>query len=457
MLSFNGELMGKPASTQLARERWLAMAGHEGVLMTGHCVIDVGDRQAGECGRAHGRAVRHADSGRTRGVSQYRRAGAGGRGVHPRRIRRPFIDGIDGDHGNVIGLSLPLFRNLLDDIDVEITDLWRLKIGPIAVDPPVVLAPMAGVTNAPFRQICRSYGAALYVSEMVSARALIERNPTTDAMVRFGADEPVRSLQLYGVDPGVMHAAVRYAVDELGVDHLDLNFGCPAQKVNRVGGGAALPLHHVLFGRIVAAAVNGRRDDPGHRQDAQGHRRRHVDLPHRRAQRRRCRSSGDRAACTNGRTAVLGRGRLVRDCCPARSGLACDPGARQRRHLGGRDAVAMMRETGCDGVVVGRGCLGKPWLFRELTQAFAGQPVGSAPSLGDVVEVMRRHLALLVSYKRTPQLGVRAFRKHVGWYLTGFAVGPALRRALMDADTAAELDALFDSLEPGPAAPGRGA
>ena len=110
----------------------------------------------------------------------------------------------------------------------------------------------------------------------------------------------------------------------------------------------------------------------------------------------------------------------------------------------------MMRETGCDGVVVGRGCLGKPWLFRELTQAFAGQPIDPAPTLGDVVEVMRRHLALLVAYKRTPQLGVRAFRKHLGWYLTGFAVGPSLRRALMDADTAAELDALFDLTDPKP-------
>ena len=131
-----------------------------------------------------------------------------------------------------------------------------LKIGPIAVDPPVVLAPMAGVTNAPFRQICRSYGAALYVSEMVSARALIERNPTTDSDGRGSAStNRCAVFQLYGVDPGVVHAAVRYAVDELGVDHLDLNFGCPAQKVNRVGGGAALPLHHVLFGRIVAAAV----------------------------------------------------------------------------------------------------------------------------------------------------------------------------------------------------------
>ena len=323
-----------------------------------------------------------------------------------------------------------------------------MKIGPIAVDPPVVLAPMAGVTNAPFRQICRSYGAALYVSEMVSARALIERNPTTIAMVRFGADERVRSLQLYGVDPAVMHAAVRYAVDELGVDHLDLNFGCPAQKVNRVGGGAALPLHHVLFGRVVAAAVKAAGTIPVTVKMRKG-----IDddtLTYLTAA-RSAEDAGAAAIALHARTAEQLYSGAADWSAIAALREAVSPSIPVLGNgdiWAARDAVAMMQETGCDGVVVGRGCLGKPWLFRELTHAFAGQPVDSAPSLGDVVEVMRRHLALLVSYKRTPQLGVRAFRKHVGWYLTGFAVGPALRRALMDADTAAELDTLLDSLNP---------
>ena len=319
-----------------------------------------------------------------------------------------------------------------------------LKIGPIAVDPPVVLAPMAGVTNLPFRQICRSYGAALYVSEMVSARALIERNPTTDAMVRFGADEPVRSLQLYGVDPGVMYAAVRYAVDELGVDHLDLNFGCPAQKVNRVGGGAALPLHHVLFGRIVAAAVRAAGTVPVTVKMRKG-----IDddtLTYLTAA-RSAEDAGVAAISLHARTAEQLYSGAADWSAIAALREAVSPSVPVLGNgdiWAARDALAMMRETGCDGVVVGRGCLGKPWLFRELTQAFAGQPIDSAPSLGEVVEVMRRHLALLVTYKRTPQLGVRAFRKHLGWYLTGFAVGPSRRRALMDADTAADLDALFD-------------
>ncbi len=130
-----------------------------------------------------------------------------------------------------------------------------LKLGPIAVDPPVVLAPMAGVTNVPFRNLCRRYGAGLYVSEMITARALVEGNAKTLAMAAFDPDESVRSVQLCGVDPGVMGAAVRRLVTEIGVDHIDLNFGCPAGKVTRQGGGAALPVHRELFRAIVSAAV----------------------------------------------------------------------------------------------------------------------------------------------------------------------------------------------------------
>ncbi len=126
----------------------------------------------------------------------------------------------------------------------------------MAVDPPVVLAPMAGVTNVAFRRLCRTFGAGLYVSEMITARALVEGNAKTLAMAAFGADEPVRSVQLCGVDPRVMGAAVTRLVDEIGVDHIDLNFGCPAGKVTRQGAGAALPVHRALFAAIVGAAVD---------------------------------------------------------------------------------------------------------------------------------------------------------------------------------------------------------
>jgi nifR3 family TIM-barrel protein len=322
-----------------------------------------------------------------------------------------------------------------------------LKVGPIEVDPPIVLAPMAGVTNVPFRRLCRSYGAALYVSEMVSARAVIERNPNTDAMVRFGTDEPVRSLQLYGVDPGVMYAAVRHAVGEIGVDHIDLNFGCPAQKVNRVGGGAALPLRRALFRAVVAAAVKAAGTVPVTVKMRKG-----IDdttLTYLDAA-RAAEDVGVAAIALHARTAEqLYSGAADWSAITRlREAVTSVPVLGNGDIWSADDAVRMMRETGCAGVVVGRGCLGKPWLFRELSQAFAGVPIGPAPALGEVVAVMRRHVELLVAHKRTSQLGVRAFRKHVGWYLTGFPVGTYVRRALMDAETVAELDALLDTVDP---------
>src|SRR5262249_25927514 len=130
-----------------------------------------------------------------------------------------------------------------------------VAIGPLRVWPPVVLAPMAGVTNPPFRTLCRRFGAGLYVSEMITARALVEGNRKTLLLASFGDEETTRSLQLYGVDPHYVGEAVRLMVGEDRIDHLDLNFGCPVRKVTSKGGGAAIPLKPRLLRNIVRAAV----------------------------------------------------------------------------------------------------------------------------------------------------------------------------------------------------------
>ena len=130
-----------------------------------------------------------------------------------------------------------------------------LSIGSLRVDPPVVLAPMAGVTNAPFRTLCRRYGAGLYVWEMIGARALVDGDPKTLANATFAEGETPRSIQLYGTDPVYIGRAARLLAEEHGVDHIDMNFGCPVPKVTRHGGGAALPWKIDLYGRIVEAAV----------------------------------------------------------------------------------------------------------------------------------------------------------------------------------------------------------
>jgi nifR3 family TIM-barrel protein len=322
-----------------------------------------------------------------------------------------------------------------------------VKIGPIDVDPPVVLAPMAGVTNAAFRTLCRSYGAGLYVSEMVSARAIVEGNDKTRSMLRFGADEAVRSIQLYGVAPRVVAAAVSHLVDEVGVDHIDLNFGCPMPKVTRLGGGAALPLHVRLFADIVRAAVTRAGAVPVTVKMRKG-----IDpdsLTYL--------DAGVVAADVGARAVAL----HARTAEQLYSGAADWPAvARLKEAVTGvpvlgngdiwaaSDGVRMMRETGCDGVVVGRGCLGRPWLFRDLADAVAGRAARPAPRLGEVVAVMRRHVRMLVELKGDEPLGVRDFRKHVGWYLTGYAVGGQVRRDAAQTSSLAELDSIIERLDP---------
>jgi nifR3 family TIM-barrel protein len=320
-----------------------------------------------------------------------------------------------------------------------------VKLGPLEVDPPVVLAPMAGVTNAAFRSLCRSYGAGLYVSEMVSARALVEGNLTTYKRLGFGADETVRSVQLYGVDPVVVGLAVSQVVD-LGVDHIDLNMGCPSPKVTRHGGGAALPVRTGLLGLIVRAAVQAAGTVPVTVKMRMG-----LDpdtLTY---------LDGGRVAESEGAAAVALHARTAEQLYSGRAdwsaigelkaAVTSIPVLGNGDIWAAEDALEMMRLTGCDGVVVGRGCLGRPWLFRDLVDVFAGGVPRPAPLLGEVADVMRRHARLLVELKGDELLGVRDFRKHVSWYLTGYPVGGVRRRALASSSSLAELDELFAPMD----------
>jgi nifR3 family TIM-barrel protein len=324
-----------------------------------------------------------------------------------------------------------------------------LKIGRFALDPPVVLAPMAGVTNTAFRRLCRGYGGALYVSEMVTARALVERNRKTLRMVARAEGEPVHSVQLYGVDPVVITRAVALLVGEIGVDHVDLNFGCPVPKVTRLGGGAALPVHHNLFSAIVHGAVRAAGSVPVTVKMRVGVSDAHVTYL--RAARAAA-DAGVAAVSLHARTAEqLYSG--VADWTRIADLVALLDGSGVAVLGNGdiweaHDALAMVAETGCDGVVVGRGCLGRPWLFRDLDLAFTGQPVPDAPALGVVVEAMRTHVRLLVDDIGDENNAVRDFRKHVSWYLTGYPVGGEVRREMALTSSLDELDARLDALDP---------
>jgi nifR3 family TIM-barrel protein len=304
---------------------------------------------------------------------------------------------------------------------------------------------MAGVTNTAFRRLCRTYGAGLYVSEMVTARALVEGNARTMRMVAFDDDETPRSVQLYGVNPVVVGEAVRRVVD-LGVDHIDLNFGCPAAKVTRKGGGAALPVHHVLFRAIVGEAVRAAATVPVTVKLRMGVDDEHLTF-----------LDAGLAAEEEGAAAVSLHARTAEQLYAGDARWAAITALKETVRtipvLGNgdiweaTDALAMVAETGCDGVVVGRGCLGRPWLFRDLAAAFAGEPLPAPPSLGEVMETMRLHLRLLADLLGEDG-ACRDFRKHTSWYVTGFPVGAERRKQLSMIATFDDLARLLADLDP---------
>jgi nifR3 family TIM-barrel protein len=328
-----------------------------------------------------------------------------------------------------------------------------LTMPPVAgrpVDPPVVLAPMAGITNRAFRRLCRESGAGLYVSEMVTSRALLERNDETMAMVRFDPDESPRSVQLYGVDPAIVAAAVRMVVDEDLADHVDLNFGCPVPKVTRKGGGSALPWKRDLFRAVVAgagAAADGR--VPVTVKMRMG-----IDDTH------LTYLEAGRAAAEEGAAWVALHGRTADQMYAGQADWAAI--ARLVEELAplgvpvlgngdiwtAEDALRMVAETGCAGVVVGRGCLGRPWLFGQLAAAFAGHAPPPEPTSGEVIAVLRRHAELLVEMRGDERTGCRDIRKHMAWYLKGFRVAQPIRAALGTVGSLAELDELTAGIDP---------
>ncbi|MFT4307550.1 MAG: tRNA dihydrouridine synthase DusB [Microbacterium sp.] len=335
-----------------------------------------------------------------------------------------------------------------------------LRIGPIAADVPVVLAPMAGITNTAFRRLCREYGAGLYVSEMITSRALVERNATTMRLIRHHESETPRSIQLYGVDPATVGAAARLLADEDRADHIDLNFGCPVPKVTRKGGGSALPWKTDLFERIVRAAVAGAGDIPVTVKMRMG-----IDDDHLTFLEAglRAQDAGAAAVALHARTAAqFYSGQADWSAVAALKQTVTDiPVLGNGDVWSADDAVRMMAETGCDGVVVGRGCLGRPWLFGDLARALGGD--GAPPvdaTLGFVARAFRRHAELLVEFFEDEGRGCRDIRKHVAWYFKGYPVGGDTRAALATAATLAEIDDLLATLDldapyPGAAAEGQ--
>jgi len=323
----------------------------------------------------------------------------------------------------------------------------RLQLGSVRVDTPVVLAPMAGITNAAYRRLCAEQGAGLYVCEMITSRGLVEGDAVTRSMLVFDELETVRSVQLYGTDPGYVGKAAEILCAEYGVAHIDLNFGCPVPKVTRKGGGGALPWKRGLLAEILESAVRAAApyDVPVTMKTRKG-----IDADHltfldagRIAQ-----ESGAAAIALHGRTVEQAySGEADWDAIGELVASVDIPVLGNGDIWEAADAIRMVEQTGVAGVVVGRGCLGRPWLFRDLAAAFAGETAKTLPNLGEVRDMMRRHAELLAA-NMGEERGCKEFRKHVSWYLKGFRAGGPLRHSLALVDSLAALDRLLAELDP---------
>ncbi len=332
-----------------------------------------------------------------------------------------------------------------------------LRMGAIEVDPPVVLAPMAGVTDAPFRLLCAQFGGGLFVNQMVTARALVEGHRASWELARFHPAERTRSLQLYATDAHYAAEATRMLVGRDLVDHIDLNFGCPAPKVTRNGGGAALPYKRRLLESVIAAVVGAAHEESAGTVPVTVKFRMGIDDEHLTYldTGRIAEACGASAVALHARTALDHYGPPARLEAIARlvEEVRSIPVLGNGDIATAADATSMMRGTGCAGVVIGRGCLGRPWLFAELQAAFLGHEVPPGPTLGEVSDVIGRHLGLIQQWYGT---GARLapFRKHLAWYLKGYPVGPQVRRAAAAVETPRDVEALLERLDPDAPAPG---
>ncbi len=323
-----------------------------------------------------------------------------------------------------------------------------LRLGPLMVDVPVVLAPMAGVTNRAFRRLCREYGGGLYVTEMVTARALVERRPESLRIIEHDSDEKIRSIQIYGVDAVNVGKAIRMVAEEGRADHVDLNFGCPVPKVTKNGGGSALPWKTDLFEAIVTTAVReaSRANIPVTVKMRKGIDDDHITFLD---AAKTARDAGVAAIALHGRTAAQHySGQADWDSiAELREAIPDVPVLGNGDIWSAEDAARMVEQTGVDGVVIGRGCQGRPWLFGDLQAAFEGRTDRFRPGVAEVADIIYRHAELLVETFHDEHRGMREIRKHIAWYFKGYPVGGELRASMAQVATLDEFRDLLNQLD----------
>lgn len=316
----------------------------------------------------------------------------------------------------------------------------QLKIGNVTLPNNIILAPMAGVTDLPFRVLCAEQGAGMVCMEMISAKALSYHNKNTEELLHISLKEGLVSLQLFGSEPELMGEMAKQ-IEELPFAVLDINMGCPVPKIVNNGEGSALMKNPLLAGKIIEAVARSTVKPVTVKI------RRGFDSAHENA------AELARIAQESGAAAVTVHGRTREQYYAGEADLTCIRAVKQALRIpviGNGDvtdaasAKRMLEETGCDGVMVGRAARGNPWIFTRIAQGLAGERV-EKPDRDEVKHMMLRHAGMLLEEKGE-YIGVREMRKHVAWYTAGYPNSAAMRRAVNEVTSYAALEKLLDTI-----------
>ena len=315
----------------------------------------------------------------------------------------------------------------------------KLQIGNVTLDNNLILAPMAGVTDLPFRLLCKEQGAALCCMEMVSAKGIYYNNKNTESLLTVDEQERPVSLQLFGSDPEIM-GAMAAKIQHRNFDILDINMGCPVPKVVNNGDGSALMKNPVLAGKIIESMVKAT-EKPVTVKIRKGFDDEHinaVEMAH------VAQESGAKAVAVHGRTReqyYSGKAdwSIIADVKQAVSIPVIGNGD----ILDAKDVIAMKEQTGCDGFMIGRGAQGNPWIFHQILHYFeTGELIGKPP-MEEMVKTMLRHAKLQIEFKGD-YLGIREMRKHAAWYTAGYKGASKLRGAINNVESYEDLENLFE-------------
>ncbi|MBE5915279.1 MAG: tRNA dihydrouridine synthase DusB [Pseudobutyrivibrio ruminis] len=317
--------------------------------------------------------------------------------------------------------------------------IQKLKIGNVELDNNLILAPMAGVTDLPFRLLCKEQGAALCCMEMVSAKGIYYNNKNTETLLTVDERERPVSLQLFGSDPDIM-AAMAAKIEHRNFDILDINMGCPVPKVVNNGDGSALMKNPVLAGKIIEGMVKAI-GKPVTVKIRKGFDEEHVnavEMAH------VAQESGAAAIAVHGRTREqYYSGKADWSIIAAVKEAVSIPVIGNGDILDAKDVIAMKEQTNCDGFMIGRGAQGNPWIFHQILHYFeTGELIGKPP-MEEMVKTMLRHAKLQIEFKGD-YLGIREMRKHAAWYTAGYKGASKLRGQINDVETYQQLEEIFE-------------